>query len=118
MQFTNEQEAITLANDSEYGLEGKTREGPGVLQIFTASFAYVLVNVHDSPLFHLLLFYSGAVISKDSECCRRVVENLDCGIAWCASPLSLPENGYGWELSVWGLQNYLQEKQVRGKRDI
>uniref|UniRef100_A0A7S3VMI7 Aldehyde dehydrogenase domain-containing protein n=1 Tax=Dunaliella tertiolecta TaxID=3047 RepID=A0A7S3VMI7_DUNTE len=52
MQFTNEQEAITLANDSEYGL-------------------------------------AGAVISKDSERCRHVVENLDCGITWCVSPLSV-----------------------------
>eukprot|EP00967_Tisochrysis_lutea_P095711 scaffold139773_cov32-Tisochrysis_lutea.AAC.1 len=45
MQFTNEQEAITLANDSEYGLAGKIWEVSGVLRLFTASFAYVLVQL-------------------------------------------------------------------------
>jgi betaine-aldehyde dehydrogenase len=82
--FETEAEAITLANDSQYGL-------------------------------------AGAVFSSDAETCRRIARSLRCGIVWinCSQPtfVQAPWGGYkqsgvGRELGPWGLQNYLQTKQI------
>lgn len=83
-QFETEAEAITLANDSNFGL-------------------------------------AGAVFSSDEETCRRIARALQCGIVWinCSQPtfVQAPWGGYkqsgiGRELGPWGLQNYLQTKQI------
>lgn len=82
--FETEAEAIALANDSNFGL-------------------------------------AGAVFSDDDETCRRIARSLRCGIVWinCSQPtfVQAPWGGYkqsgiGRELGPWGLQNYLQTKQV------
>lgn len=82
--FETEAEAIFLANDSQYGL-------------------------------------AGAVFSADQDTCKRIARALRCGIVWinCSQPTfvqapwgGMKRSGIGRELGPWGLQNYLQTKQV------
>jgi len=84
MTFKDEKEAITLANDSDYGL-------------------------------------AGAVFSKDATRCQRVSKKLRVGVCWinCSQPTfveapwgGLKKSGIGRELGPWGLENYLEPKQV------
>lgn len=83
-QFTTEAEAIELANRSKYGL-------------------------------------AAAVMSADTERAERVARAFRAGIVWinCSQPTftEAPWGGYkksgiGRELGVWGLNNYLETKQI------
>ena len=82
--FQHEQEAIQLANNSIFGL-------------------------------------AGAVMSKDLTRCQRVARKLRAGIIWinCSQPTfteapwgGYKQSGIGRELGVWGLENYLEIKQI------
>ncbi len=82
--FSQEQEAVVLANDSPYGL-------------------------------------AAAVMSADQERCNRVAAQFRAGIVWinCSQPTfcEAPWGGYkssgiGRELGRWGLDNYLETKQI------
>ncbi|WOL06645.1 betaine aldehyde dehydrogenase 2-like [Canna indica] len=82
--FKTEEEAIELANDTHYGL-------------------------------------AGAVISKDPERCKRISEAIQAGIMWinCSQPCfcqapwgGIKRSGFGRDLGEWGLENYLNVKQV------
>ncbi|MEL6206099.1 MAG: aldehyde dehydrogenase family protein, partial [Pseudomonadota bacterium] len=82
--FTDEDEAVRLANASEFGL-------------------------------------AAAVMSADTDRADRVAHALRAGIVWinCSQPTftSGPWGGYkksgvGRELGVWGLNNYLETKQI------
>lgn len=82
--FSTEDEAIELANDTHYGL-------------------------------------GAAVISKDLERCDRVSKAFQAGIVWinCSQPCfsqapwgGRKHSGFGRELGEWGLDNYLNVKQV------
>jgi betaine-aldehyde dehydrogenase len=82
--FTTEAEAVSAANDSSFGL-------------------------------------AAAVMSKDETRCRRVAEKLEAGIVWenCSQPTfveapwgGVKASGIGRELGRWGLDNYLEPKQV------
>ena len=82
--FDNEQQAIALANDSRFGL-------------------------------------AAAVMSKDTARCDRVAKAFRAGIVWvnCSQPtfVEAPWGGYkqsgiGRELGTWGLNNYLETKQI------
>ncbi|QFT60770.1 Betaine aldehyde dehydrogenase (plasmid) [Sulfitobacter sp. THAF37] len=82
--FDTEAEAIELANRSEYGL-------------------------------------AAAVMSADTERAERVARAFRAGIVWinCSQPTftQAPWGGYkksgiGRELGVWGLNNYLETKQI------
>lgn len=84
MKFRGEEEAIELANNSSYGL-------------------------------------AGAVMSKDKERCERVAKKLRSGIVWinCSQPTfcqapwgGMKKSGVGRELGPWGLENYLEVKQL------
>jgi betaine-aldehyde dehydrogenase len=82
--FDDEQEALRSANNSRFGL-------------------------------------AAAVMSKDTERCERVARRLRAGIVWinCSQPtfVEAPWGGYkqsgiGRELGVWGMNNYLEIKQI------
>ncbi|MHA3050558.1 aldehyde dehydrogenase family protein [Acinetobacter sp. ANC 4639] len=82
--FQHEQEAIQLANNSIFGL-------------------------------------AGAVMSKDLARCQRVARKLRAGIIWinCSQPTfteapwgGYKQSGIGRELGIWGLENYLEIKQI------
>ncbi len=82
--FETEEEAVAMANNSRFGL-------------------------------------AAAVMSSDDERCDRVAANLRAGIVWinCSQPtfVEAPWGGYkqsgiGRELGEWGLNNYLETKQV------
>ncbi len=82
--FATEAEAIQLANDTSYGL-------------------------------------GAAVMSADLERCDRVANALEAGVVWvnCSQPVfvqgpfgGVKQSGIGRELGVWGLDNYLNVKQV------
>ncbi len=82
--FDDEAEAIALANDSRFGL-------------------------------------AAAVMSVDDERCERVAAALRAGIVWinCSQPTfteapwgGYKQSGIGRELGRWGLNNYLETKQV------
>jgi len=82
--FLQESEAVQLANDSPYGL-------------------------------------AAAVMSADQERCNRVAAQFRAGIVWinCSQPTfcEAPWGGYkssgiGRELGRWGLDNYLETKQI------
>ncbi|MBI3144883.1 MAG: aldehyde dehydrogenase family protein [Pseudogulbenkiania sp.] len=82
--FTDEAEAIRLANDSRFGL-------------------------------------AAAVMSADDERCERVAAKLRAGIVWinCSQPTfteapwgGYKQSGIGRELGRWGLDNYLETKQI------
>ena len=82
--FETEQEAIQLANQSIFGL-------------------------------------AGAVMSKDMARCQRVAGKLRAGIIWinCSQPTfteapwgGYKQSGIGRELGIWGLENYLEIKQI------
>ncbi|GMH21454.1 hypothetical protein Nepgr_023296 [Nepenthes gracilis] len=82
--FSSEDEALELANDTQYGL-------------------------------------GAAVISKDLERCERLSKALQAGIVWinCSQPCfcqapwgGRKRSGFGRELGEWGLENYLNVKQV------
>ena len=82
--FQSESEAIRLANDSHFGL-------------------------------------AAAVMSKDEDRCDRVSRAFRAGIVWvnCSQPtfVEAPWGGYkqsgiGRELGQWGLNNYLETKQI------
>jgi len=82
--FQHEQEAIQLANNSIFGL-------------------------------------AGAVMSKDLTRCQRVARKLRAGIIWinCSQPTfteapwgGYKQSGIGRELGIWGLENYLEIKQI------
>ena len=82
--FKSEDEAVERANDSPYGL-------------------------------------AAAVMSADTARCERVARALEAGIVWinCSQPTfteapwgGMKESGVGRELGTWGLENYLETKQV------
>ncbi|XP_019197289.1 PREDICTED: betaine aldehyde dehydrogenase 1, chloroplastic-like [Ipomoea nil] len=82
--FKTEEEAIELANDTQYGL-------------------------------------GAAVLSKDSRRCERLTKAFQSGIVWvnCSQPTfcqppwgGKKRSGFGRELGEWGLENYLNIKQV------
>ncbi len=82
--FKTEQQAIAMANNSRFGL-------------------------------------AAAVMSKDLERCDRVAKAFRAGIVWvnCSQPtfVEAPWGGYkhsgiGRELGKWGLNNYLETKQI------
>jgi betaine-aldehyde dehydrogenase len=82
--FRDEAEAIRLSNDSSFGL-------------------------------------AAAVMSDDLVRCRRVAAALKAGIVWinCSQPTftqapwgGVKRSGIGRELGRWGLENYLEVKQV------
>nr|ACM67311.1 betaine aldehyde dehydrogenase [Spinacia oleracea] len=82
--FSSEDEAIALANDTEYGL-------------------------------------AAAVFSNDLERCERITKALEVGAVWvnCSQPCfvqapwgGIKRSGFGRELGEWGIQNYLNIKQV------
>ncbi|WP_313466509.1 aldehyde dehydrogenase family protein, partial [Pseudomonas nitroreducens] len=83
-RFKTEAEALRLANDSRFGL-------------------------------------AGAVMSGDPQRAARVADGLRVGIVWvnCSQPTftqapwgGMKHSGIGRELGVWGLENYLEVKQV------
>ncbi len=82
--FSSEDQAISMANNSRFGL-------------------------------------AAAVMSKDEERCERVAKAFRAGIVWinCSQPtfVEAPWGGYkqsgiGRELGEWGLNNYLETKQI------
>ena len=82
--FDDERDAVRLANDSRFGL-------------------------------------AGAVMSADEARCERVARALRAGIVWinCSQPTfteapwgGYKQSGIGRELGRWGLDNYLQTKQI------
>jgi betaine-aldehyde dehydrogenase len=82
--FDDEAEAVQSANDSRFGL-------------------------------------GAAVMSKDTERCERVARALRAGIVWinCSQPTfteapwgGYKQSGIGRELGEWGLNNYLETKQI------
>ncbi|MEX3960502.1 aldehyde dehydrogenase family protein [Trinickia sp. EG282A] len=82
--FDDEAEAVRLANDSRFGL-------------------------------------GAAVMSRDDERCERVARALRAGIVWinCSQPTfteapwgGYKQSGIGRELGEWGLNNYLETKQI------
>ncbi|MES2433455.1 MAG: aldehyde dehydrogenase family protein [Pseudomonadota bacterium] len=82
--FDTEEEAVRLANDSRFGL-------------------------------------AAAVMSKDDARCERVAKAFRAGIVWinCSQPTfteapwgGYKQSGIGRELGRWGLDNYLQTKQI------
>ncbi|KRD72181.1 aldehyde dehydrogenase family protein [Ensifer sp. Root278] len=82
--FETEEEAIRLANDSRFGL-------------------------------------AAAVMSTDDERCERVAAAFRAGIVWinCSQPTfteapwgGYKQSGIGRELGRWGLDNYLETKQI------
>jgi betaine-aldehyde dehydrogenase len=84
MRFKTEEEALHLANDTCYGL-------------------------------------GAAVLSRDRSRCDRFVQGVRAGICWvnCSQPCfvqgpwgGLKRSGIGRELGKWGLDNYLEVKQV------
>jgi len=84
MTFSTEEEAIRLANDTSYGL-------------------------------------GAAIMSRDEKLCDRFVKAFRAGIVWvnCSQPCfcnapwgGMKKSGLGRELGQWGLDNYLEVKQV------
>ncbi|MCP3728698.1 aldehyde dehydrogenase family protein [Paraburkholderia sp. CNPSo 3272] len=82
--FDDEAEAVRSANDSRFGL-------------------------------------GAAVMSRDMQRCERVARNLRAGIVWinCSQPTfteapwgGYKQSGIGRELGEWGLNNYLETKQI------
>jgi betaine-aldehyde dehydrogenase len=82
--FRSEDEAVALANDSEFGL-------------------------------------AAAVMTADGERARRVADAFEAGIVWinCSQPNFLEppwggikKSGVGRELGWWGLNNFLEPKQI------
>ncbi|MCB6185121.1 aldehyde dehydrogenase family protein [Leeia sp. TBRC 13508] len=82
--FATEQEAVELANDSRFGL-------------------------------------AAAVMSQNNELAERVAANLRAGVVWinCSQPTfteapwgGYKQSGIGRELGPWGLDNYLETKQI------
>ncbi len=82
--FTTEAQALELANSSNFGL-------------------------------------AAAVLSKDLTRCQRVARELEAGIVWinCSQPTfceapwgGYKQSGIGRELGHWGLDNYLETKQI------
>ncbi|PPC78867.1 aldehyde dehydrogenase [Pokkaliibacter plantistimulans] len=64
---------------------------------------------------------AAAVMSKDLERCERVARKLRAGIVWinCSQPTfteapwgGYKQSGIGRELGQWGLNNYLETKQI------
>ncbi len=64
---------------------------------------------------------AAAVMSADPARCQRVSRGLRAGIVWvnCSQPTftqapwgGYKQSGIGRELGVWGLDNYLETKQV------
>jgi betaine-aldehyde dehydrogenase len=64
---------------------------------------------------------AAAVMSKDLERCERVARKLRAGIVWinCSQPTfteapwgGYKQSGIGRELGEWGLNNYLETKQI------
>jgi len=87
--FKTEEEAIRLANNVEFGL-------------------------------------GAAVMSKDLKRCDRVARAFRSGIVWinCSQPTfveapwgGMKKSGIGRELGKWGLENYLEVKQITSYHD-
>ncbi len=64
---------------------------------------------------------AAAVMSRDTERCERVARALRAGIVWinCSQPTfteapwgGYKQSGIGRELGEWGLNNYLETKQI------
>lgn len=82
--FSSEAEAVNIANDSDFGL-------------------------------------AAAVLSAESDRAQRVAESLDAGCVWinCSGPAfvqapwgGFKRSGVGRELGRWGLESFLEVKQV------
>lgn len=70
---------------------------------------------------HSIFGLAGAVMSKDLARCNRVARALRAGILWinCSQPTftqapwgGYKQSGIGRELGEWGLENYLEVKQI------
>ena len=64
---------------------------------------------------------AAAVMSKDIPRCKRVAKAFRAGIVWinCSQPTfceapwgGYKQSGIGRELGKWGLNNYLETKQI------
>jgi betaine-aldehyde dehydrogenase len=87
-RFKEEAEAVQLANDGRYGL-------------------------------------AAAVMSEDSERAERVAAAMRAGVVWinCSQPTivqapwgGFKQSGIGRELGRWGLESYLETKQIARHR--
>jgi len=67
---------------------------------------------------------AAAVMSRDSDRCRRVARRLCAGVVWtnCSQPVLIEapwggwkQSGVGTELGTWGLESYLLIKQITQK---
>jgi len=74
-------------------------------------------NTHSTPN----IIVAAAVMSKDKARCDRVAKAFRAGIVWrnCSQPTfvqapwgGMKKSGIGRELGPWGLDNYLEVKQV------
>lgn len=86
--FKDEAEALAIANDNEFGL-------------------------------------AGAVMTNDQVRAERIARSLEAGIVWinCSQPTfaeapwgGMKKSGIGRELGVWGLNSFLEVKQVTERR--
>lgn len=101
MTFKTEEEAIHLANNTQFGLGAA---GDQLVDFFC-----------------VLMKFFVLVMSKNRERCDRIAKAFRAGIVWinCSQPCfcqapwgGMKRSGFGRELGKWGLQNYLQVKQV------
>ncbi|MFN3266203.1 MAG: aldehyde dehydrogenase family protein [Deinococcales bacterium] len=106
--FTDVPQSSRLWNEEIFGpvLVAKTFE--------TEAEALALANQSDFGL-------GAAVLSRDLQRCERVARELQAGIVWinCSQPTfceapwgGYKQSGIGRELGQWGLENYLETKQI------
>jgi len=106
--FTNVDEKNTIWNEEIFG---------PVLCVKTFKHEEEALRLANNTPFGL----AGAVMSKDRERCQRVAKAFRAGIVWinCSQPTfveapwgGMKKSGTGRELGPWGLDNYLEVKQV------
>jgi len=106
--FTNVKEDMTIWKEEIFG---------PVLSVMTFKNEFEAVKLANATTYGL----AAAVLSKDKERCERVAKQFRAGIVWmnCSQPCfvqcpwgGLKQSGIGRELGKWGLENYLEVKQV------
>jgi betaine-aldehyde dehydrogenase len=114
-RFASEADAIRLANDTEFGLAGAviTKDAARIKRV-TKKLRCGIAWVNCSQPCFVEAPWGGtpSTVSSLVEYLTVLLPSPECGFGFAVYVTGVKKSGVGRELGPWGLQNYLQPKQI------